>query len=105
MPVLTLLPGIKLNAVIWVNDDQLLPLADLARAQGLELRLIEYMDVGNRNQWRLEQVLPAAMLERIPVALEFWSPEVRRRGGYADGAIDRCDRLHHGRSVETATAP
>ena len=32
----------------------------------MELRLIEYMDVGNRNQWALEQVLPAAqMVERI----------------------------------------
>ena len=46
---------IKLNAVIQrgINDDQLLPLAGLARQQGMELRLIEYMDVGNRNQWTL----------------------------------------------------
>ncbi|MFN7900555.1 MAG: GTP 3',8-cyclase MoaA [Synechococcaceae cyanobacterium] len=59
---------LKLNAVLrrgW-NEDQLLPLAQLARQQGLELRLIEFMDVGNRNGWSLEQVLPAAeMLERI----------------------------------------
>ena len=41
---------LKLNAVIQrgINDDQLLPLAALARQQGMELRLIEYMDVGNR---------------------------------------------------------
>ena len=32
----------------------------------MELRLIEYMDVGNRNQWTLDDVLPAAqMVERI----------------------------------------
>ena len=85
---------LKLNAVIQrgVNDDQLLPLADLARKQGLELRLIEYMDVGNRNQWRLEQVLPAAqMLERIHAR---WPLEslgrqrgaTARRWRYADGA-------------------
>lgn len=45
--------AIKLNAVIQRgrNDDQLLPLAELCRGQGLELRLIEYMDVGNRNRW------------------------------------------------------
>ncbi|MFL2506912.1 MAG: GTP 3',8-cyclase MoaA [Parasynechococcus sp.] len=60
--------GLKLNAVIQrtVNDDQLIPLADLARRWGLELRLIEFMDVGNRNGWRPQQVLPAAeMVKRI----------------------------------------
>ena len=60
--------GLKLNAVIQrgANDDQLLPLAGLARERGLELRLIEFMDVGNRNGWREAQVLPAAeMVERI----------------------------------------
>ena len=59
---------LKLNAVIQrgANDDQLLPLAGLARERGLELRLIEFMDVGNRNGWREAQVLPAAeMVERI----------------------------------------
>jgi cyclic pyranopterin phosphate synthase len=60
--------ALKLNAVIQQgrNDDQLLPLAQLARRQGLELRLIEFMDVGNRNGWRPEAVLSAAaMVERI----------------------------------------
>ncbi len=59
---------LKLNAVIQrgTNDDQLLPLAELARERGVELRLIEFMDVGNRNGWRPEAVLSAAeMLERI----------------------------------------
>ena len=59
---------LKINAVIQrgVNDDQLLPLVALARERGLELRLIEFMDVGNRNGWRPEAVLSAAeMVERI----------------------------------------
>lgn len=59
---------LKLNAVIQrgANDDQLLPLAALARERGLELRLIEFMDVGNRNGWRPQAVLSAAeMVERI----------------------------------------
>jgi cyclic pyranopterin phosphate synthase len=59
---------LKLNAVIQRgrNDDQLLPLAALARERGVELRLIEFMDVGNRNGWRPEAVLPAAeMVARI----------------------------------------
>jgi cyclic pyranopterin phosphate synthase len=60
--------ALKLNAVIQRgrNDDQLLPLAQLARERGLELRLIEFMDVGNRNGWRPEAVLSAAeMVETI----------------------------------------
>ena len=59
---------IKLNAVIkrGENDHQLLPLAALARRHRLELRLIEYMDVGSRNGWVQDQVLPAAeMVRRI----------------------------------------
>ena len=56
--------ALKLNAVIerCRNDDQLLPLAALARARGLELRLIEVMDVGTRNGWRPESVLPASAM-------------------------------------------
>ncbi len=52
--------GLKLNAVIQRgrNDDQLIPLAHLARQQRIELRLIEYMDVGNRNGWSRDQVMP-----------------------------------------------
>ena len=60
--------ALKLNAVIQrgANDDQLLPLAALARERGLELRLIEFMDVGSRNGWQSEAVLSAAeMLEQI----------------------------------------
>lgn len=59
---------LKLNAVIQRgrNDDQLLPLAELARQRGVELRLIEFMDVGNRNGWTPEAVVSAAeMIETI----------------------------------------
>jgi cyclic pyranopterin phosphate synthase len=54
--------ALKLNAVIQRgrNDDQVVPLAALCREQGLELRLIEYMDVGNRNGWRPVDVVSAA---------------------------------------------
>lgn len=54
--------GLKLNAVIarGRNEHQLLPLAQLARQRGIELRLIEFMDVGNRNGWQPDLVLPAA---------------------------------------------
>ena len=60
--------ALKLNAVIQcgANDDQLLALAGLARDHGLELRLIEFMDVGNRNGWQPNAVISAAeMVQRI----------------------------------------
>ncbi|MCP9775510.1 GTP 3',8-cyclase MoaA [Cyanobium sp. WAJ14-Wanaka] len=60
--------ALKLNAVIQRgrNHDQLLPLAALCRERGLELRLIEYMDVGNRNGWSRAAVLSAAeMVEQL----------------------------------------
>ena len=74
--------ALKINAVIQrgANDDQLLPLAALARERGLELRLIEFMDVGNRNGWRPEAVLSAAeMVERIG---ERWPLEPRGRASH-----------------------
>ena len=57
---------LKLNAVIQrgVNDEQLIPLAALARDHGVELRFIEYMDVGNRNGWSRDRVVPAAEIVR-----------------------------------------
>ena len=60
--------ALKINSVIQrhANDDQLIPLAALARRLGVGLRLIEYMDVGNRNQWHADQVMPAAeMVDRL----------------------------------------
>jgi cyclic pyranopterin phosphate synthase len=86
--------ALKLNAVIQrgANDDQLLPLAELARERGIELRLIEYMDVGNRNGWRPEAVLPAAeMVTRIsarwPLEPLGRSPHgTANRWRYRDGA-------------------
>jgi cyclic pyranopterin phosphate synthase len=53
---------VKVNAVIkrGVNEDQIVPLAAFFRARGHTLRFIEYMDVGNTNGWRLDDVVPAA---------------------------------------------
>ena len=87
--------ALKLNAVIQRgrNDDQLVPLAALCREQGLELRLIEYMDVGNRNGWSPADVVSASeMTERIGAhwpleALERDRHSTARRWRYRDGAV------------------
>ena len=116
-------PGgeLKLNAVITRrgNADQLLPLAALAREQGLELRLIEFMDVGNRNGWRPEAGAaggrdggphrrelaagaggPGAPRHRQPLALP--RPVCRRRG---PGAPPGRGGLDHGALLRRLQPP
>jgi GTP 3',8-cyclase len=98
--------ALKLNAVITRsgNADQLLPLAALAREQGLELRLIEFMDVGNRNGWAPEQVLPAAeMVARIGAA---WPLEPVGRAPHGTAGRWRYrDGCGHLAVVASITAP
>jgi GTP 3',8-cyclase len=50
---------IKLNAVIerGVNDDDILPLVEFSREHGFAMRFIEYMDVGNANNWTSEKLV------------------------------------------------
>src|SRR6185436_12390318 len=52
-------PGFKIDSVIMrgVNDDELIPLLDFARARGAEIRFIEYMDVGGATNWSMSQVV------------------------------------------------
>jgi cyclic pyranopterin phosphate synthase len=58
--------NIKLNCVLkrGENEADILPLAAFAREKGLNLRFIEFMDVGTGNGWSLEQVVPAAEVVR-----------------------------------------
>jgi cyclic pyranopterin phosphate synthase len=44
---------IKLNAVVerGVNDNDIIPLVEFSREHGFAMRFIEYMDVGNSNNW------------------------------------------------------
>ena len=89
------LAPVKVNMVVkrGVNEESVLPMARYARGHGLTLRLIEFMDVGQSNGWRLADVVPAAeLVERIAgeFALEPVPPaypgEVATRWRYADGA-------------------
>jgi cyclic pyranopterin phosphate synthase len=50
---------LKLNTVVirGVNDDELVDLLEFGRAQGAEVRFIEYMDVGGATGWTAEQVV------------------------------------------------
>ena len=60
--------GTKLDTVVirGVNDGELPRLLDFARAQGVEVRFIEYMDVGGATNWSPDHVVPRArMLELL----------------------------------------
>jgi len=88
---------VKVNAVIQrgVNEGEVLPLARWAKAQSVDMRYIEYMDVGETNGWKLAEVMPAAELLEI-LATEFdlvprnpaYRGEVAAHWRHRDGAAE-----------------
>ena len=88
------LEPIKINVVVQrgVNDHQVLQVLEHFRGSGHVVRLIEFMDVGNRNGWRIDQVVPAKELyrhinERWPLRAvgRSYPGEVASRYSYLDG--------------------
>jgi cyclic pyranopterin phosphate synthase len=53
------LSPIKLNSVVQrgVNDDDIIDLVEFSRKNGFWIRFIEYMDVGNSNNWVSEKMV------------------------------------------------
>lgn len=79
---------IKLNAVVerGVNEDDILPLVQFAREHGFAMRFIEYMDVGNANNWTSEKLVSKKeILEKIEARYPL--KEVGRERGSAP-AVD-----------------
>jgi cyclic pyranopterin phosphate synthase len=88
------LSPLKINTVVQrgVNDHTVLELLEHFRGTGHIVRLIEFMDVGNRNAWRMDQVVPSRELlgqiqERWPVRPigRSYPGEVASRYDYEDG--------------------
>lgn len=88
------LQPIKMNCVVQrgVNDHTIVDLARWAKDKGYILRFIEYMDVGTKNGWRMDEVVPAQeIVERIHAAMPLeptnrnYSSEVALRYKYQDG--------------------
>jgi len=85
---------VKVNMVVrrGVNEHCVTAMAEHFRGREEVLRLIEYMDVGESNGWRLEQVVPASEmlaaidarwpLDELPPSRE---GEVASRWAYRDG--------------------
>lgn len=79
---------IKVNAVIirGFNDDELLDLVKFGRQHNFEMRLIEYMDVGNASGWTPEQTFSKQEMLDI-IHAQFPLREVGRAAGSAP-AVD-----------------
>ncbi|MGG0051207.1 GTP 3',8-cyclase MoaA [Bacillus atrophaeus] len=87
--------GIKVNMVVQkgVNEKDILPMARYFKEKGHILRFIEFMDVGNTNQWNKKDVITKAELidiiqQNMPVEpIEAnYTGEVASRFRYLDGS-------------------
>ena len=88
------LSPIKIDMVVkrGVNDDSILDMAGHFRGSGYILRFIEFMDVGNFNGWRMDDVVSGAEIvdlihSRWPLesAAPNYAGEVASRYRYMDG--------------------
>lgn len=86
---------IKINSVVQkgINDHTIVDLARYFKERGHIARFIEYMDVGNRNGWRLDQVVPSREVVRrihesmpLEAVSKGYRGEVADRWRYADGS-------------------
>jgi len=85
---------VKINMVVkrGLNEQSVLPMARYFRDTGHIVRFIEYMDVGNTNGWRLDDIVSAnEIIEKInaeyPIepATPNYRGEVAKRWRYRDG--------------------
>jgi GTP 3',8-cyclase len=113
--------SVKLNTVVirGYNDDEILELLEFGRSRGLEVRFIEYMDVGGATGWTLDQVVSQAeILSAIgrrygrptPLAQEQWAPAERfalpdgtRFGVIASTTAPFCRTCDRGRLTADGT--
>jgi cyclic pyranopterin phosphate synthase len=88
--------AIKINTVVirGYNDDELVDLIEFGRARNVEVRFIEYMDVGGATGWSMGQVVSQGeILETLehrygiiePIEQSSWTPAGRFR--LADGTV------------------
>jgi GTP 3',8-cyclase len=104
---------VKIDSVVvrGTNDDEILSLLEYARNLGVEMRFIEYMDVGGATRWSPERVVSRTEILRVidavhgplsTVATDSWAPADRfaTRDGLVFGVISSttqpfcrtCDR-------------
>ncbi|KIY21029.1 MULTISPECIES: GTP 3',8-cyclase MoaA [Mesobacillus] len=89
--------GVKINMVVkkGLNDSEILPMAEFCKKEGLELRYIEYMDVGSTNGWKMDDVITKKQIydmlsqhhELEPVDPDYYG-EVAKKYRYKGTAIN-----------------
>lgn len=88
------LSPVKINVVVQrgVNEESILDIVEFCRDTGCVPRFIEYMDVGNRNHWNMEQVVPSVDIamrihKKYPLRLieKNHRSEVAARYAFLDG--------------------
>jgi GTP 3',8-cyclase len=89
------LSPVKIDVVVirGRNDRSFVDIARHFRGSGMIVRFIEYMDVGNTNGWRMQDVISGAEIREriarewplIPIDPNYFG-EVAQRWSYADGA-------------------
>jgi cyclic pyranopterin phosphate synthase len=80
---------VKINMVVkkGFNEGDILPLARYFKEKGHSLRFIEFMDVGNTNGWKLDQVVPSKeIMEMIHAEM----PLEPVQAGYYGEVAKRC---------------
>lgn len=91
------LTPVKINAVVerGLNDHTVLDLIEHFRGKPVIVRCIEFMDVGNRNAWRPEMVVPSReLVERIRArwpmqpTSQNYPGEVAKRWRLEDGSAE-----------------
>ena len=89
--------SVKVNMVVkrGSNEKEVLPMAKLMKEKGIALRFIEFMDVGNTNQWKLDEVVSAqSILNELSKEFEFepvnpsYQGEVAARYRYNDCDVE-----------------
>ncbi|MEM7561477.1 MAG: GTP 3',8-cyclase MoaA [Pseudomonadota bacterium] len=87
--------AVKVNMVVQkgINDSDILPMVEYFRHSGVVLRFIEFMDVGNHNQWTLNKVFTSREIIRTINSVYPLRPsdpnytgEVAKRWFFEDGS-------------------
>ncbi len=89
--------GVKINMVVkkGLNDSEIIPMAQYCKDNGLQLRYIEFMDVGSSNGWKMDDVVTKKEIYTIlkehyslePVDPDYYG-EVAKRYRYEGTDID-----------------
>ncbi len=109
------LAPIKIDVVVkrGENDESIVEMAQRFRGTGHVVRFIEYMDVGNTNGWRMEDVVPAREIaERIaahwpiePLRANYFGEVAERSAGDTSMGPARSVSSPPSRSRSAAVAP